>query len=174
MKHRRNHDPRASTPRTTPTLLPQPSSELRAPSKDLILGRVPGQAFLVEFDDDLRALLVRFLARNEVGVFGTAPLHQEHELARGVSSSDDLLRREATFETLLLGRLVGGVRGLTFAAGALLFVFFLLLLGRPRRGFRLLRGLGTGLRLRFFLLFVLLLRPSVLLGVESVQEVLQK
>lgn len=53
------------------------STDLRLTCSDV--GRVPGETFLIELNDDLRAFNVGLFGQHKIRVFGVLPLHEEHE-----------------------------------------------------------------------------------------------
>ncbi len=62
---------------------------------------MPGEALLVELDDDLGTLDVGNTGGNEVRLLRPLPLHEEHELPARVSRPNDPLRLETPVKTTL-------------------------------------------------------------------------
>ena len=90
---------------------------------------MPGQPFLVEFDDSLWALDVGLSGGHQIGFVAHLPFDEEHELARGICGTDDAL----------------GVQPAVESPGTVVAVLALLLgiAGRARGGFPLLGRLAA-------------------------------
>jgi len=70
---------------------------------------VPRKSLLVKLDDDLWALGVGLASGHKVCLVAALPLHEEQQLAGGVSRADDALGLKATVETSRWSPCLSGV-----------------------------------------------------------------